>query len=190
MDSIEFVNWVWCVWKWGLDTPNISQVLKDRWWLTTELWEFLIFRQTHWLTSANSLHLFFPGWQIVGMGWKRHSWQHPAPSVFIVSSTFHLDHVGSKFASIGSSDALGTLGTPDEVPVLWWTRVGLVGRWAEERFHALSTRLDAANAGERDLICAWQDWSAMEPRAKMRWNHMEPSKTMMSDVCKASRTQG
>eukprot|EP00435_Cladocopium_sp_Y103_P014243 s2874_g3.t1 len=34
-----------------------------------------------------------------------------------------------------------------------------------ERFHALSTRLDAANAGERDLICAWQDWSAMEPRA-------------------------
>jgi hypothetical protein len=94
MDSIEFVNWVWCVWKWGLDTPNISQVLKDRWWLTTELWEFLIFRQTHWLTSANSLHLFFPGWQIVGMGWKRHSWQHPAPSVVIVSSTFHLDHVG------------------------------------------------------------------------------------------------
>ncbi|CAL1138060.1 unnamed protein product [Cladocopium goreaui] len=34
---------------------------------------------------------------------------------------------------------------------------------ALERFHALSTRLDAANAGERDLICAWQDWSAMEP---------------------------
>lgn len=32
-----------------------------------------------------------------------------------------------------------------------------------ERFHALSTRLDAANAGERDMICAWQDWSAMEP---------------------------
>eukprot|EP00439_Symbiodinium_sp_Y106_P041616 s156_g5.t1 len=31
------------------------------------------------------------------------------------------------------------------------------------RFHALSTRLDAANAGERDMICAWQDWSAMEP---------------------------
>lgn len=34
---------------------------------------------------------------------------------------------------------------------------------ALERFHALSNRLDAANAGERDLICAWQDWSAMEP---------------------------
>mmetsp|Transcript_10230 Transcript_10230/g.23696 ORF Transcript_10230/g.23696 Transcript_10230/m.23696 type:complete len:82 (+) Transcript_10230:2-247(+) len=32
-----------------------------------------------------------------------------------------------------------------------------------EKFHALSNCLDAANTGERDMICAWQEWSAMEP---------------------------
>eukprot|EP00434_Breviolum_minutum_P029607 symbB.v1.2.026178.t1/scaffold2592.1/size78170/3 len=34
---------------------------------------------------------------------------------------------------------------------------------ALERFHALSNRLDAANSGERDMICAWQEWSSVEP---------------------------
>jgi len=41
-----------------------------------------------------------------------------------------------------------------------------------ERFHALSTRLDAANAGERDMICAWQEWSAMEPMQRRFQSHV------------------